>query len=656
MENIIDLITNDMQVEYNNPLFSGELIGEISFGVRIPLTSNNRRLLQIYNPLHYNPQSFSVMISDPHVVSHDAELTLDRVDIQENIAEGTLYINKHLYTILNTPIAQLNPDTEATIVAWHCFSYRYQWYESYFPQFSSNRIAAYCNGGNRNWFPDKFSTWRTNTGRAYRTGYYAFKSYQYHPNIALSELMNKLNGIAGLNLEFSPEQIEQYNITRILSTRKRVSPHNTTQWVYWSGDNTNYPFSSTDNHYRISVELGGQHIANNLEGVETEDFPRITFNRSCKLKMTRYSCSFKKNGVATVSGTLKLKIFDLYTAEKYELVSLELNTQGEYQALNTATTQYNIAAGDYIELSLNGVSGSCQANKLRFWSKFEITEYEVTEEDYNSELQYNSGLAEEYIAFSPNMELALYNERAEEAFIPAVAQAFHKNNNGTLLWDELPCYSYFGIYANLGELTFTDLLLALCYNHNLIPSIDALTIALNNIDLSQYQTITRYQLTSIEVMNDTFAQSTNVKYGDDQRQLLVHFRGANLEKETDLYEMQFGTARPLTLGSYRTISFPQYTISDSEPNANNVTYQGNYTYNDLPPIFATTEGNLLGHISNPLKIKALFSYLQSSCIYNFSIYEPILHHLLSIEGHLYIVHSYTINIPTGTYTLKAIKL
>lgn len=656
---VFESITDELQVEYTNPLFSGELVGEMSFGVKLPLTSSNKDLLEITNQLHYDTQKYQVMISDPNIISHDAEMTLDRIDLQDEVAECTVFVNKNLYSLLNTPIAKLNPDSPESIIPWHCFSYRHQNYQEIFPQYSSNRILPYCNGGNKDWYPSFFRKTKTSTGISYKFGYYAFKSYQYHPNIALSELIDKLRRITELELQLDTTQIENYPITRIVATHKRVSPHNKVQWVYWSGDDTTYSFSSTNSHYRISVGLGGQHITNDCEGTETDDFPRITFNRNCKMKLSRYSCSFKKNGTAAVSGTLKLKIFSKLGTEKYELASFDVSTQGEYQGLTDLNTEYSVEAGDFMELSINGNSGNCKAKKLRFWGKFEFSDYEVNDEDYNEELQYNSGLTDEYTTWMPNAEVSLYNEKLEEAFIPAVSQGIHKNSNGTLLWNELPCYSYFGIYTNLGELTFTDLILGICYNHNLFPSIDSLKIAMNSINLTNYQSITQYEKLSVDVMNDIFAKDTGVLFGNDKRENIVVFRNSNLENERNIYEFNIGCPKEIRWKSgqtYQTILYDQYSIGESEPNENGTIYQGEYSFNDLPPFMALTMGNSLGKNANSLKIKEFFSNIQSSCVYNFRIFEPINNILLAIEGHLYMVHSYLLNVDTGVYELKAIKL
>lgn len=645
----IDVIKSEnLTVSEESPFFGGELISELSFGLELPLSDNNKGKFNIFSPIDIRKTNIGVTAIDSNIKTTDGTLHLDSIDFEENKISATLYLNEELSRLLNSPIREINPDDHNSIVAWHSMSYYGRWNTiSGQDYFASGSIVPYYVGIEKEWFPNNYRKYRNAAGQVvYNSGCQAFYRYQYHPSIYLRTLFEKLVTYSDNTFAMNGGSVDEYGRMRIVATRKEVCPQNEIQWIYLDGSNTKYPFASIP-RTAIPIVIAGQHIANDGEGKEG-DALELTFNRPGRITISDYCFELKASGDAP--GSISVVLYDSEdnaVSTLYQVQATNLSEDSSlYPAPTSATALFDV--GYKLRVEVHGSSGTLNAKKLKVWLKCSITEYEITEDDYGQSLEYFSGVSGYIFSSETN-----YQSKIEEIYHPAWWSALRKVND-TFAWQgELPCFSYFGIYTNLGELTYGDLLMNWCCQTGQILHFEPNKMELRNFTISDALTSKPSFVRKgvVELLNDNFGRYNVVKYGNDVEVGVVEFADANLEAKKDIISLAVGVPN---VEPNKTAYYPQYTGDNY--------VEGDYKYppqsvqfNDLPP-FISYNYTSLKFAFNQLAIKGNYSQIATPYIYNFEVAGIVNLPFIEVDGFVYWIVSSEKDIENKVTNIKAVRL
>lgn len=231
----------EVSFHFSNMRFSDVFANSFSTDFDLPLTSNNIRVLGVYGLIDRPQQLFGSLIECQVLTRAENRRGRMQVNsINNGAINVTLYMSE-LPTELSLPLAQLIPDTAATIYRWQ------DWESRAYETPSSSR--AFDN----------------------KTYYDRGDGIPVMPNVKLSELFARIATASGMTIDTGA--LADY---RIMCSRLVVCPQNQRQIIYYECRNT-----------AMTLQRAGQHITNEVkvDPVDIATVPAypIEINRDCRI-------------------------------------------------------------------------------------------------------------------------------------------------------------------------------------------------------------------------------------------------------------------------------------------------------------------------------------------------------------------------------------
>lgn len=231
----------EVSFHFTNMRFSDVFANSFSTDFDLPLTSNNIRILGVYGLIDRPQQLFGTLIECQVLTRGENRRGRMQVNsINNGAINVTLYMSE-LPTELSLPLAQLIPDTAATIYSWQ------DWESRAYETPSSSR--AFDN----------------------KTYYDRGDGIPVMPNVKLSELFARIATASGMTINTGA--LADY---RLMCSRLVVCPQNQRQIIYYECRNT-----------AMTLQRAGQHITNEVkvDPVDIATVPAypIEINRDCRI-------------------------------------------------------------------------------------------------------------------------------------------------------------------------------------------------------------------------------------------------------------------------------------------------------------------------------------------------------------------------------------
>lgn len=329
----LDLYEDEtIQWKWTTFRFSGKLQDSYTNDFSIPKTPNNQRLLNIYSVLDASSQRVKKENIPALLQEGDnaIRIFIEVQGISKDEIKICLYENSFFSKFKDVNLSDYFTDDQNTIYEW-----------------ISNSPAEN---------PTVFLPY--NYGAPYK-----YIKAQYHPSKKLNDILQDIAIQENINIDLIPDNY------RLLASKKNVCPQNKTQAIEMD---LRY---MSNNYYDL---YGGQHIVNDCS---QDTLDHLTFNRDVDAKMTVYCIWRKKVGTTQnkqidirKNGQLISAIF-INSSQKREGTAIQYSLQTKFKAGDTFSLYFPDA--DRFQ---------CCSVVL----KMEYNNYEITKDDYNTDLQYSS--------------------------------------------------------------------------------------------------------------------------------------------------------------------------------------------------------------------------------------------------------------------------
>lgn len=362
----------------------------------VPKTNHNIQVLGLYSIFDRSDIQFEGRLQ-PAVINlngHIMPVYIQVVSVNDKEIELCVYEDRLVYTIKNSEIGHI-PDTPDTIIGWNMYS-----------NLTNNGIIeAYDYGA------------PLNTSLA-----------QLHPSVKLNDILDEIGRIHGVNVEHASD------LWRILCTSRYVCPENTKQVIEF-----NTTGSLENNLFTL---FGGQHITNDLSAAGVTE---IEFNRHTVVNFRIWYSFYKKpttgrdNYVIMTKNGTTMHAIPLYS-DTYTSWSGEVS-------YNNVTFE----AGDKLWFRFDYGN---MYHSVSFVIRMEHSDYEITEDDYQSEeLEYKGRLP----------QLKTWQPGGEFRYTPFDGGTHIATANYLPVNTEPLSFAWFGVWSNLPKFTIGELLYSLQY-------------------------------------------------------------------------------------------------------------------------------------------------------------------------------------------------
>lgn len=394
----LDLYSDtDITWSWTDFRFRDKLGDQYTNNFTIPKTENNIKALGIYSTLDSKDVQFGEIISPADFVLNGDVMSvyIQVISVTDNEIEVAIFEDTFAAIDKNQEI-QIR-DNYTTILEWNKWS-------------MTN-------------YPDKFVSY--NYGIPYNWEY-----AQRHPYVKLKrDILDKLD-LKGY--QFDPVIFNQ-NDWRILCSKKVVCPENTIQVLEYIN------YDGTSEEGGLLPVYGGQHVCNDLAFSKTQT---ITYNRDCYVQMTIWYGWSKINTVRApgvyiqVNGQTR-KIIDPYN--------------GMYAiswGLGVENFSIQLHKGDKLTFYCDEMSKFNRSFSMVV--KLTTSAYQITEDDYNTELLYQSRLPYVKVKNPADSTIKTYSMNGTT----------YSTSLGDFQTERLS-FSYFGQYCNIPKMKLGDLLYSL---------------------------------------------------------------------------------------------------------------------------------------------------------------------------------------------------
>lgn len=479
----LDVYKQDISWEWKNVRFADGLRDQYSTDIEIPKTNNNCNILGISGLLDSPSQIFGNHMQ-PCLLEVNGtfmDIYLQVVSITDDNITICMYEKTLPTEVREKNIARLFKDNSSTILAWNI-----------------NTLNAYPN-----WF------YKYSYGSPYDANY-----AQYHPVLKANTIIDNINNAC--NVEIDHVSDDWY----VMSSKKNVCPENTRQTVEGL-------YSDGSMHI-----MGGQHITNDLSfSYSVPDTNKITFNRACSVRINLWVAWKSKNtGYNTPFNIIHHK------ASNNTDISYTTQLRGDLYINYVDTNVFNIDIEK--DDTLTFFISTTSFDSIRCIADMSITNYEITEEDYDNELEYVNRVprllvysynANQYInwwfdATTYNLDYKKRNESGTK----------HKWVNTS--WTS---FAWFGYYANLEDLTVSQFLWGLCWLMGKKTKIENGHVSF--VDPTDNIILEKASITKIDPASDNFGIKNYIRYDNQEyAQPITVIDNEWLEADKDLHKSPFG--------------------------------------------------------------------------------------------------------------------
>ena len=398
----LDLYSDtDIAWSWTDFRFRGKLTDQYTNNFTIPKTKNNIKALQIYSTLDSKDVQFGENISPADFVLNGEVLPVYIQVISVTDSEIEIAIFEDTFSAIDKNHEIQIRDNHTTILEWN------QW--------------SMTN------YPDKFVSYN------YGMPYY-WDCAQRHPYVKLKrDILDKLD-LKGY--QFDPGVFNQYD-WRILCSKKVVCPENTIQVLEY----TNY--DGTQEEGGLLKVYGGQHVCNDVSG---EPMSSITYNRDCYVQMKIWY-GWSQNNIATIP--------NVYIKVNNQTRKIIDPHNGGYAVsftyswgLGIENVSIQMHKGDVLTFYCDEMSKFNRSFSMVV--KLTTSAYQITEEDYNTELLYRSRLPYVKVKSPSSSTITTYSMNGTT----------YSTSLGDFQTERLS-FAYFGQYCNIPKMKLGDLLYSL---------------------------------------------------------------------------------------------------------------------------------------------------------------------------------------------------
>lgn len=494
---VVDMYTNEtFTLTWKNPVLTkSDYIQTYSNDFTIPLTQNNRSIFNITT--YWNVVS---------TVSGEQS---------NNILNGLLMLNTNIIPVY-VYVVSYN-DTSITVCCTSRFAYDFNNKLN-----MKNRLFELVEDSDNTikiW--DNRLLERLNSNQNDRESFLVYKNNvnntnalnRLHPSSSLSECIVKSLNKIGLGVDLGGLNDKLDNCCMI-STRKVVSPYNKKQILHLYCNQsdeyiTDRLFSEEVNARYMRI-IGSQHIANDTpgceyfsqtssDGVEESGTTSITFNRPCRLRIiTTYVSAYRTSTSSNIFGQIFIGLNEHILNNPFTMGS------SRYYFKKNALYAQTISINEGDVLWFGWVNGN-GLKHIEMVMELEITGYEIdASTDFGTELIYSANLPylRHYTGIGENYKKVEFDGKT---VVNSLKLPYYS-------------YSYFGINANLPDVTLHDLLNSLClkygYTYNLERDEEGnnrLKFIGNSNEFNNYKV---YRLNTTTVYDQLFGEPSEITDND----------------------------------------------------------------------------------------------------------------------------------------------
>ncbi len=516
--NALDVYQQDITWEWSNIRFSDGIKDAYSTDMKLPKTKNNMQLLEVSGLLDSTSQLYGTQLTESTLIVAGTmmDVYIEMVSITDDDINICLYQRTLPEKLFGKKIRSFVADDYNSIYVW-----------------SVNTLTAY---------PQAFPTY--NYGSAYNQ-----KMAMKHPTKKLNDVITAVNAqLQNFTLPLADDDF------MLMGAHKNVCPQNTRQVI-------EFACNLSDHELLLA---GGQHITNDLDGwdghskVLESTTTEFTFNRNCTATIHGYVSWGRK-----ITTGLNTFMVSLLKNGQFEY-GWQINTTnlGRRNGLTQSTITVNVNAGDTFSLVLNSPTANNSPDKFQLLAgvlDIEYSNYDITEDDYDTELVYCHRHPSLKQWFPDNTVYEHpFDGRTEDFYIYNWDGSLNQNDtfSMTFPWRGI---SYIGYFCNIGNITLKDLYFGLCWLYEKKPIREMREMFL--VDANESIMLDEAVITEIRPSSSKLGQVTNVAWaGGNGKQVLTNIDSVWLDEEVTRHTSPFEYIDTVAGGLARV---NQYNISCS---------------------------------------------------------------------------------------------
>ena len=498
-----------VQISWEGFRFMKGLKAGYTNDIKIPKTENNLSILKAVGLLDSQSQLFGDK-TVRGIIQPDTDVRIIPVFIQiasidKNDIQICIYEDSFPEYMKEKTLRDFFLDSDNTILEWNKYTL------NTYPQ----------------WFK------RYNYGMMYNNNF-----AQYHPVRRLNDMISAMNFQSGYNMPMV--NADWY----AMATKKTVCPQNRIQIIEGVCDETTGDFYLS----------GGQHITNKMDIQHGDGLVEIYFNRTCVVDIDFTIAWHAKSNSYNVP-------FIVYYNDENGTSSQSFQIRGDLyrNKIDTTSMSFYINNGGKLTFSL---IGSQWYESCNFLAELTISNYEITDDDYDNELSY--------IARRPRLTYYDYNANAYittewdgEDYVYSYKERNVSGSKHGFLHTNRRSLSYFGINCNIPNVKICDFWYSmqwmmakkLDYDHDK-------TVVWKSIDESA---VIEGEILQMRPKSDKLGQKNYFKFQNDDNPLLVStINNQWLNEEMTLNESKFARVenKGHFIGKINQYSNPEYDAKE----------------------------------------------------------------------------------------------
>lgn len=472
--------------------FAESITDSFSNDFTVPATRHNIQILDCQGLLYANNQRYGSEIK-PATLTINGQMKDARVQVvgmTKYEIQLCLYVAEIPLVLKNKKIRDFFTDDQSTIIPW---------------SENSNTLQP-------QWFP------QYNYGMPYIPA-----AAQRHPSKPLNWILGELQNKSGVTIERTDKQYY------MVAQHSRICPQNPYQAIQGYLDSG-------------EVKLrGGSHITNNID---KNGANAIEFDRDCVYETYIYISYASHKQWGGKSAVVVFTVTDKNnTIKRTETVYIPV-----YEWVNhTVSAHYlfGIEKGDVLTVTVSNANGYDKGFKFFMFNEF--SDYEITEADYDRELDYFADWARvnPYDANGDEFVGEPYKFTGSDGRIWCRQTYEYREKNGVLTYTERieypqVYYSYFGYWTNIENCKITDLLFNIAFINGKKAVYDAFSNEITYESGDEFQSLTTAEIEEYKPTTDKFGQKNYIIFKGqdiDEKEPVTTIDSVYLEQTKTLKEL-----------------------------------------------------------------------------------------------------------------------
>lgn len=488
--NQIDIYPQDIQFSWDNLRFSGGFKDIFTTDMDIPTTNHNIQLLEASGLIDYDGQPLGGELQPATLSCND-----DLFDVKIQVTELTddkisicCYYETFPEIFNGKRILDYKKDDASSIYPWYYYS------ETHTVPFKSYDKGVASNTINNNYC-------------------------MIHPSKKFNGIRSIINNATGYTLPILADSLY------LVAQNKYVCPQREGQCVMFYNDDSEY-----------CKMVGGQQICNDLEGWNGltdvwDGNDIIKFNRSCHVK-AKVRLYYK------AQSSVLDRYFSL-SKNGYIIHQITLPAQQGHNIINyieLSDIEFDMNDGDDFQIWCNCNNIEDHSNAIKFISgciQFTITNYEITDSDYETELVYCKQVpyfySYEHLGFE-NLKEVYLNGTQETIYVNTPYGQSYSYPHPVNITPPSDRISWIGYYTNVTRKTIAEIYyaLALYSGKDIIRNRRTMTWTSN---LNRSIVLDDAIITKKSPLCDALAKKTTIGYVSNPNPFTINIDNVWLEDE-----------------------------------------------------------------------------------------------------------------------------